>query len=71
MPNKGQNVDVSIYDINGRNVRNLFNGNVGLGGRNIVWNGRDDKGFIITTGIYIVKVSGDNYSYKNKIMFLK
>ena len=70
-PNKSQNVDVSIYDINGRNVRNLFNGNVGLGGRNIAWNGRDDKGLIITTGIYIVKVLGDNYSYKKKIMFLK
>ena len=70
-PNEDQYVEVSIYDINGRIVRNLFNEYVSSSGRNITWDGRNDKGFIITTGIYIVKVLGDNYSYKKKIMFLK
>lgn len=47
----GAQVTLDVYDVHGRMVRRLWNG--GLPSRNITWDGRDERGEKITSGIYI------------------
>jgi hypothetical protein len=48
--------DVVIYDLRGRAVRNLYSGTVEPGLRTLVWNGRDDGGRSLSSGIYLAQV---------------
>ncbi|MCK4813663.1 MAG: T9SS type A sorting domain-containing protein [Candidatus Marinimicrobia bacterium] len=65
-------VKLVIYDIAGRKVRTLVNGNnIEAGYKKIVWNGRDDFGNGVATGMYIYRIiAGDNVDVK-KMTFLK
>lgn len=48
--------EVTIYNLKGQAVRNLFQGSVSPGPQNMVWNGRDDNGRSLATGIYMARV---------------
>jgi hypothetical protein len=64
-------VKLVIYDIAGRKVRTLVDGNIDAGYKKIVWNGRDDFGNGVATGMYIYRlVTGDFVDVK-KMTFLK
>ncbi|MBD3161255.1 MAG: hypothetical protein GF346_03585 [Candidatus Eisenbacteria bacterium] len=52
VPRKGR-VTLSIYDLSGRLVRTLIDGAVEAGVRNAVWDGRDDRGHDLPSGIYL------------------
>lgn len=49
-------VRVSIYDIQGRMVRSLFNGPQGVGEQSVAWNGRDRHGRDMPSGTYLYRV---------------
>jgi hypothetical protein len=48
--------EVVIYDLRGRAVRNLFRGTLDPGPRTMNWNGRDDNGRSLPSGIYLTMV---------------
>lgn len=51
---------VSIYGVDGRLVRRLWQGDVGVGAWHGDWDGRDDHGLPLAAGVYLVKVrAGD------------
>jgi FlgD Ig-like domain len=41
-----------VFDVSGRTVRVLVNGNVAAGPHDVRWNGRDDSGHILPSGVY-------------------
>ncbi|MBU1676176.1 alpha amylase C-terminal domain-containing protein, partial [bacterium] len=47
-------VRVSIHDVSGRRVRTLVAGDFGAGVRRIVWDGADDAGGDVASGVYFV-----------------
>jgi len=49
--------DVVIFDLRGRVVRHLFAGTVDPGPRTMVWNGRDNLGRSLSSGIYLARVT--------------
>jgi len=51
----GSNLTLKIYDVKGRLVRTLLNDQPAVSG-NIVWDGKNDAGKIVRTGIYILFV---------------
>ena len=61
--------EISIYNIHGQKVRQLVNENLSTGQHSVVWDGKDDAGDEVASGIFFYKMkSGDYVSYKKMIM---
>ena len=45
-----------VHDVRGRIVRTLLAEDPGRGERNLSWNGRDDQGRLVASGIYRVRL---------------
>jgi hypothetical protein len=50
-------VSLNIYNIKGQIVATLVNQNKGAGNHSIAWNGNDDSGNLVSSGIYFYKLS--------------
>ena len=63
--------DVSILDLLGREVRNLYEGVSDIGYYELIWDGTNDNGYQLGSGIYFINAKiGSEQMYK-KIMKLK
>ena len=52
-------VHLTLYDVLGRRVRQLWQGPLGAGSHRFVWDGRDEAGKAVAAGVYIYKVEVD------------
>ena len=52
-------VSLSVYDVLGRQVRQLWQGPLGAGTHRFTWDGRDEVGKGVAAGVYIYKVEVD------------
>ncbi len=50
-------VRLTVYDILGRKIRILFNGQTTAGQYVVQWNGRNDKGVSVASGVYFYQLS--------------
>ncbi|MEZ4649477.1 MAG: FlgD immunoglobulin-like domain containing protein [Candidatus Eisenbacteria bacterium] len=50
-------VDLAVFDVSGRRVRTLVNGQLEAGRHEVIWNGRDDRGLEVSSGIYFYRLS--------------
>ena len=55
LPESGH-VRLGIYDVNGRQVRQLFDGNQEAGAHRVNWNALDDAGAVLASGTYIYTI---------------
>ena len=69
--NDNSQVSVKIYNLKGEFVINLFSGEMNNGIKNIKWNGRDNNGNSVSSGIYYYKTTIENHSFVNKMLLLK
>jgi glucuronoarabinoxylan endo-1,4-beta-xylanase len=67
--NEESNVQVTVYDILGRVVRNLDVGRQSVGTYNVLWDGRNEHGQIVASGIYFYKLHADGESLVKKMIF--
>jgi hypothetical protein len=65
------NYSLMIYDALGNKVKTLVNESLNPGQHNFEWNGTDDNGSYINSGIYFCKFSGNNVSVVNKIVLTR
>ena len=65
------NVTIAIYDLMGRKVRTLVNGNVSAGYHTAMWNATNDLGQPVAAGMYIYTISSHDYVAKRKMVLLK
>jgi hypothetical protein len=65
------NVTIRIYSLQGRLVRNLYEGYAGAGTSEVRWNGRDNSGNTVPSGLYFVKVQQGADSGVFKVMVAK
>jgi subtilisin family serine protease len=64
-------VTLSIFDLLGRKVRQLHSGKLSAGEHAYVWDGSDDRGSAVTSGIYFYKLTGDEGSQTRRMVLLK
>jgi flagellar hook assembly protein FlgD len=57
VPAGGGRVDLAIYDARGSLVRRLLGGEEPAGRRQLRWDGRDDNGRTLATGVYFCRMS--------------
>ena len=66
-----QKLQVSIHDIRGRKIRDLDSLNLPAGQNPLVWDGLDSQGRAASSGIYILRVKGEEHQASRKIVLIK
>jgi hypothetical protein len=66
-----ENVLISIYNIEGKLVADLFNGYQERGIHKIYWDGRNNSGNESGSGIYIINMKSDSFINSQKIILVK
>ena len=64
-------VQITIFDNLGRVVKNLFNGNQGLGNKKVVWDATDNNGQPVSAGVYLYSIQADDFRQTKKMILLK
>ena len=67
-----RNVSMSIVDITGREIKNILkNKLMNTGNFNQQWDGRNNMGELVATGIYIIRISSEHQVLRRKITYVK
>ena len=64
-------VSLHIYDMQGRIVKTLVSNNLDAGTHSIVWNGLNDNGVQVSSGMYLVRMEANGQAYQQAITLLK
>ena len=64
-------IKLEIYNLRGQKINTLFSGNMEEGNHKLLWNGMDDKGSSVASGIYFVRLTGAVGTQNMKLMVLK
>ncbi|MBT3228822.1 MAG: T9SS type A sorting domain-containing protein [Candidatus Marinimicrobia bacterium] len=64
-------VNLTIYDLGGNRIAQLVQGPQEAGWHSVVWNGLNDVGQAIPTGVYLANVQDQTHSRVIKISYLK
>lgn len=68
---KFQHVTLAVYDILGKQVKTLVNEERHAGSHRVTWNGTDNSGAKISTGVYFYKLTSGNMTQVRKMLLLK
>ncbi|MCJ7507097.1 MAG: T9SS type A sorting domain-containing protein [candidate division Zixibacteria bacterium] len=68
---KDDMISITIYNILGQKVKDLFNGYQERGDKRITWDGKDDQNIDLPSGIYFYKVKTKDSQLTNRMMLLK
>ncbi len=63
--------EIVVYDVRGRLVRTLVSGRVSAGYNEVVWDGRDDSGNRVASGVYLYQLRAGNVVETKKMVMLK
>lgn len=66
-----QRILAEIYSIDGRRVRVLADQVFSAGWNSLAWNGDDNSGRVVGSGIYLIRLQGEATATSNKITLLK
>src|SRR5262245_42170809 len=61
-------VDLAIYDVMGRPVRQLVSGSQPEGERAFVWDLQDERGHPVRPGLYFARLTVDGHAYSQKLV---
>ena len=65
------NVEINIYDLNGKIVKSFQKGYIPAGSYTMSWDSVNDRGDIIPSGIYFCLITFNDLSKTIKMAFLK
>ena len=67
-----RNVSISIVDITGREIKNILkNKLMHTGNFNQQWDGRNNMGELVASGVYIIRISSEQQVLRRKITYVK
>jgi hypothetical protein len=64
-------VRVEVFNLLGQRVRSLINGNEKAGYKTVIWDGKDESGKGVASGVYFYRVNAGNFSESKKMTMLK
>ena len=64
-------VSIEIYNVKGQLVKSLVNTTKESGDHTVVWNGTDNSGRAVTSGVYYYKMNAGKYSSTKKMIMMK
>jgi len=60
-----------IFDIQGRIVRRLFEGRMEAGYHEVRWDGRDNYGTQVSSGMYLLIIKAGRFIERRKMMLIR
>lgn len=70
IPNQSD-VTIKVYDLLGREVTTLINNNLGEGFHIVFWNGVDNHGEFVSSGVYLYRLTAGDFVETKKMLLLK
>lgn len=64
-------VTLAVYNVLGQKVRTLVSGRQSPGYKTVSWDGKNDAGRFVGTGIYVYRLQAGNTVHSKKMLFLK
>lgn len=64
-------VKIEIYNLKGQLVKTLVNDTMPQGDHTITWNGKDQRGHGVSSGVYLYKMQVGSYTSTKKMMLMK
>ncbi len=64
-------IELAIYNISGQKIRTLFNGESNAGAHSVIWNGKNDRGQDVPSGLYIGLLKSGRTKQMIKMIMLK
>ncbi|MDD4857582.1 MAG: T9SS type A sorting domain-containing protein [Candidatus Krumholzibacteria bacterium] len=64
-------VTLEVYNIAGQHIRTLVKGIMDAGSHRVTWDGKNDRGGVVASGIYFCKMNTKNFSQTRKIVMLR
>ncbi|HOH47110.1 MAG TPA: FlgD immunoglobulin-like domain containing protein, partial [Candidatus Cloacimonadota bacterium] len=64
-------VSLNVYNARGQLVRSLVNNQMASGAHSVVWNGLDDSGRGVSSGIYYYRMQAGNFNQTRKMVLVK
>lgn len=64
-------VEITIYSLNGQKLRTLVSGEKTAGFHTVEWNGTNDSGEKVASGIYIYRIRAGAFSKARKLILMK
>ena len=64
-------VRLTVYNLLGQEIRTLVDGQLDAGYHTIVWDGMDDAGRQVASGVYVYRMHSGNFSAIRRMMLLK
>lgn len=71
VPEGGADLRLEIHDLAGRRVRMLLDGFESEGDKQVAWNGKDDQGEDLPSGVYFYRLSTSDRRQSGKMTLLK
>ncbi len=71
VPAPGADVNISVYDVTGRLVRELVKEHRGAGEWSVQWNGDNDRGQGVASGVYFYRMRAGEFDRTAKMVLLK
>ena len=65
------NIELKIFDIRGREIISLYDGNIEAGTYSFQWNGRNGLGELVSSGIYFYTLSNNSIIKTRKMLLMK
>jgi hypothetical protein len=60
-----------VYDLHGRQLRSLFDHDADEGHRSLIWDGRDDCGRRVASGVYLVRLDWEGGTQTGRVTLLR
>ena len=63
--------ELQVFDVRGAHVRRLVAGDLGAGEHSVTWDGRDDAGARVPSGVYFYKLKSGDFEGLQRMVLLK
>ncbi|RMF54336.1 MAG: T9SS C-terminal target domain-containing protein [Calditrichaeota bacterium] len=64
-------ITLYVYDVAGRKVKTLVNGNLPAGNHTVKWDGTNDAGQPVAGGVYLYRIQADRIVQVRKMLLMK
>ena len=64
-------VEIALFDMLGRRIRTLIAEEESAGTHQVTWNGLDDEGNRVASGVYLYRMTAEGYTETRKLLLIR
>jgi hypothetical protein len=68
---EASHIKLTVFDVQGHVIATLLNEDRGPGVHDIVWNGRDNRGQVMASGVYLYRIEAGSFVETKRMVLLK